>query len=183
MRSDFSILIFCLVFALTVGCTNQTLVNNSTNQELGEIMERPGVTFTSEEQITEMVTGQTIYVPIYSEIYDFNSFNQVFQLTATLSIRNTDLSNSIILKTIDYYNSSGDKINAYLSQPIQLSPLASTEIVIAKDNQFGGAGANFIVEWEADTQVNQPLIEAIMISTASQQGISFVTQGQVIKQK
>ncbi len=44
----------------------------------------------------------------------------------------------------------------------------------------GGSGANFIVRWEADSPVSPPVTEGIMISTASQLGISFTSPGQVI---
>lgn len=174
------IILSSLVFALTTGCSDQMLENTSSNQELGTIVTRPGITIVSEQEMTLLTTTQTVYVPIYSEIYDLNS-NRSFQLTATLSIRNTDLNNSIVVERVDYYNSSGEKVNTYLTQPIKLSPLASTEVVIAQDNKSGGVGANFIIQWGANSQVNQPLIEAIMISTVSQQGISFVSKGQVIE--
>jgi hypothetical protein len=42
-------------------------------------------------------------------------------------------------------------------------------------------GANFIVEWVASTEVSEPIVEAIMIGTDFQQGISFTSPGKVIK--
>ena len=59
--------------------------------------------------------------------------------------------------------------------------MASTDFVVAEDDMSGGVGANFIVEWSAGIEVTVPVVEAVMISTASQQGISFVSQGRVIK--
>ena len=54
--------------------------------------------------------GQTVYVPIYSHIYHYNSQEQVMNLSATLSIRNTDLTNSIIITSVRYYDSDGKLI-------------------------------------------------------------------------
>jgi len=36
------------------------------------------------------------------------------------------------------------------------------------------------VQWDAATPVNPPIVESVMISTASQQGISFTSRAQVI---
>ncbi len=38
---------------------------------------------------TKVVMGQTVYVPVYSHIYHYNSQEHVMNLSATLSIRNT----------------------------------------------------------------------------------------------
>ena len=40
-----------------------------------------------------------------------------------------------------------------------------------------------LVEWVAETEVYEPIVEALMVSTSSQQGISFVSQGRVIESK
>jgi hypothetical protein len=176
------ILTSCLVLTLAIACKHQTVTPISTEKELGKIATRPGVTTISTEKMQPLVTGQVIYVPIYSEIYDFDS-HRLVQMTATLSLRNTDLTKPIVIETVDYYNSSGEKISTYLTQPIQLNPLASTEIVVAENDQVGGVGANFIVKWRAAQKVSKPVIEAIMISTISQQGISFVSSGRVIQER
>ncbi|BAZ50475.1 hypothetical protein NIES4103_30910 [Nostoc sp. NIES-4103] len=54
----------------------------------------------------QIVKGQTIYVPVYSEIYHHNR-QEIFYLAATLSIRNTNLNNSIIITSVRYYDSNG----------------------------------------------------------------------------
>ena len=43
-------------------------------------------------------------------------------------------------------------------------------------------GANFIVRWSAEREMNSPIIECLMIGTQSGQGISFVSSGKVIKE-
>lgn len=131
---------------------------------------------------TKVVMGQTVYVPIYSQIYHHNSQNHVMNLSATLSIRNTDLANSIIITSVRYYNTDGQLIRQDIKSPVELKPLASTDFFIAADDTSGGAGANFIVEWVALKTVYEPVIEAVMISTSSNQGISFISPAKVIKQ-
>jgi hypothetical protein len=54
-----------------------------------------------------IVMGQTVYVPIYSHIYYYNSQVQVMNLSATLSVRNTDSTHPIILTAVKYYDTDG----------------------------------------------------------------------------
>lgn len=130
---------------------------------------------------TKIVAGQTVYVPAYAYIYHYNSQNHVINLATTLSLRNTDLSKALIIAAVRYYNSNGQLVKQYLDKPVELKPLASTDFFIETDDVAGGLGANFIVEWVAETAVNEPVIEAVMISTASAQGISFISPGRVLK--
>jgi len=128
------------------------------------------------------ILGQTIYVPIYSHIY-IRDKSRVINLTATLSIRNTDAQNPIRITSARYYGTNGALVREYVNEPLRLAPMASTDFVVAEDDTSGGAGANFIVEWGASIEVTEPVVEAVMISTASQQGISFVSTGRVIKRR
>lgn len=125
--------------------------------------------------------GQTLYVPVYSHIYHYNKQEHVINLSATLSIRNTDLTNSIIITSVRYYNTDGQMVRQDVKSPVELKPLASTDFFIAADDTSGGSGANFIVEWVAEKKVYEPVVEAVMISTSSSQGISFVSPAKVLK--
>lgn len=125
--------------------------------------------------------GQTVYVPIYSHIYHGDQ-DRPFDLTATLSIRNTDLKKEITIISVDYFGTEGNLLKSYAEKPIILKSLSSIRYIIKSKDQSGGSGANFIVRWKSKEPVNPPLIEAIMISTRSQQGISFPSRGQVIKE-
>ncbi|WP_460200427.1 DUF3124 domain-containing protein, partial [Scytonema sp. NUACC21] len=112
----------------------------------------------------QIAMGQTIYVPIYSHIYHHNQ-QEVFNLAATLSIRNTDLVNPMIVTSVRYYDSEGKLVKQYLERPIQLDALASTDFFINRNDTTGGLGANFIVEWVAQTEISSPIVEAVMIGT------------------
>jgi hypothetical protein len=126
-------------------------------------------------------TGQTVYVPIYSHIYSGDKENP-FLLTAILSIRNTDFVHTITVTSADYYDTDGKLLKSYIEKPLQLKPMGSTRYVVAESDKSGGSGAKFIVKWEAVARVNPPVIEGIMIGTKMQQGISFVSRGQVINE-
>lgn len=130
-----------------------------------------------------IVMGQTVYVSIYSHIYHYNSQNNVMNLSATLSIRNTDLTHPIIIASVRYYDTNGQLIRHDVKQPVALQPMASTSFFVAADDTQGGSGANFIVEWVAERKVSEPVIEAVMINTSSSQGISFLSPGKVIQQR
>jgi hypothetical protein len=128
------------------------------------------------------ILGQTIYVPVYSHIY-YRNERRVINLAATLSIRNTDASAPLRVTAVRYYNSEGTLVRRYLEDPRVLAPMASSDYVVEVENTSGGSGANFIVEWEADEFVTAPVVEAVMISTASSQGISFLSVGRVLAER
>jgi len=117
-----------------------------------------------------------IYIPIYSDIY-IDKVNQNSLLSATLSIRNTSPSDSLFVSVIDYYDTDGDLVRSYIDNPIVLSPMASVNYVIEKEDSAGGSGANFIVELSSDHNL-QPLIQAIMIGeNGNNKGFAFATDG------
>ena len=123
--------------------------------------------------------GQTVYVPAYSHIYIGNK-GTPYLLAVTLSIRNIDLSNPIIITEVSYYETQGKFLRDFITAPIELSSLASTRYIINQNDKVGGSGANFIVKWKSMKPSNPPIIEAVMIGTQSQQGISFTSRGETI---
>lgn len=123
--------------------------------------------------------GETVYVPVYSHIYHQEG-DREFDLTATLSVRNADPRRPIVVTAVRYYDSHGALVRTYIDAPLRLAPLASRPFVVAERDRTGGVGASFIVEWRAENEVASPVVEAVMISTASTQGISFVSPGRVI---
>ncbi len=124
--------------------------------------------------------GQTIYVPVYSHIYSGDR-EQPFYLAATLSIRNADLKHAITLTAVDYYDSEGKFLKHYLDKPLVLNAMATKRYVVPESDKSGGSGAKFIVRWQSDRPVAEPLIESVMISTKTQQGISFTSRGRVLE--
>lgn len=129
----------------------------------------------------ELSAGQTVYVPVYSHIYH-GAKARPFQLAVTLSIRNTDLKESITLTSVDYYDTLGKLVKVHLIKPERVGPLSTKEILVEENDASGGSGANFVVRWRAEKQVNAPIIEAVMIGSQSQQGISFRCVGRVVQE-
>lgn len=171
--------LFYAVVAVIVltSCTSQ----ENPSQSIPDIDRvNPSVKVVTKDKNFKTVIGQTIYVPIYSYIYHYDR-KQTYNLTATLSIRNTDLTNPIVVTSVRYNDSSGKLVRQYLERPIQIAALASTNFVIDSSDTSGGIGANFIVEWVAQTEVSSPVVEAIMVGSSFQQGISWISPGQVIK--
>ncbi|MFP4476028.1 MAG: DUF3124 domain-containing protein [Desulfatibacillaceae bacterium] len=71
--------------------------------------------------------------------------------------------------------------NGLLCKPTVLGPLAATRFVIAESDRAGGSGASFLVRWVSDEPVCAPLMESVAAGTRNQQGISFVSRGQVVE--
>ena len=120
-------------------------------------------------------------MPAYSEIY-YAGEGRTLDFAVTLSVHNTDFEPSIIITSVRYYNTQGQLVKEYLSQPRRLGSMASTDFFVDASEQSGGVGTNFIVEWVAEQAVYEPIVEAMMLSTSGSQGISFTGPGRVIKQ-
>ena len=119
-----------------------------------------------------------MYVPSYSHIYA-ESGTSIIYLTATLSIRNTSFRDSFYVTDVIYYDSRGKVLKHYLDKPVLVEPMASIEFVIARTDEKGGAGANFVVKWGAFTSGTEPLIQTVMNEGSA--GTSFITNGIEIK--
>jgi Protein of unknown function (DUF3124) len=170
------VLVLALSFLILASCVSQDVKHQAASQAASGGVE-PDVSSDADQ-----VAGQTIYVPIYSHIYTQDK-SRTINLAATLSIRNTDAQNPIRLACARYYGSNGELLREYVPKPLRLAPMASTDFVVEQNDTSGGVGANFIVDWSAATDVTAPVVEAVMISTASQQGLSFVSTGRVLKDR
>lgn len=172
------LLFYAAVAAIVLtSCTSQ----ENPSQSVADVDRvNPSVKTVTKDKNFKVVMGQTIYVPIYSYIYH-DDRKQTYNLTATLSIRNTDLTQPFVVTSVRYNDSSGKLVRRYLERPTQLAALASTNFAIDSTDVSGGIGANFIVEWVAQTEVSSPIVEAILIGSGYHQGISWVSPGKVIK--
>ncbi len=118
---------------------------------------------------------QKVYVPIYSDIYNKRRSSKVL-LTATLSIRNTSMVDSLFIEKVDYYNTEGELVRNYIENPIFLKPLETIDYVIEEEDEVGGTGANFILQWGAHSHVT-PIFQGVMVGTIGQHGFAFTTNG------
>ena len=120
-------------------------------------------------------TGTT-YLSVYSQIYS-DTEHRTHDLTATISMRNTSGKDTVFVSRATYFDTHGELIRTYFDKPIFLAPMETVEIVIDERDKEGGTGANFIFDWQKSSTANEPLFEAVMISTSGSQGLSFSTQG------
>ena len=67
---------------------------------------------------------RTVYVPAYSTIRIMSGRSRV-DLATTLSIHNTSRDKPLLLERIDYHNTDGGLIQAYLDEPVALKPLGT----------------------------------------------------------
>lgn len=164
------IILLSLLTLIVFSCENEKKKNDSIIQSKtikGKEISFPIENFTVQEKS---------YLSIYSEIYS-QTEQRTHSLTATVSIRNTSKSDTIILNTADYYSSKGKLIRGYLRKPLFLIPMETIDIVVSQSDKEGGTGANFLFEWKTKKDVSEPLFEGVMISTYGQQGLSFTTTG------
>lgn len=124
---------------------------------------------------SSMIHGTT-YLSVYSQIYSQSEHN-VRDLTVTVSMRNPDSENKVFLKKINSYNTEGHLVKNYIEKPVYILPMETLELVIEESDDDFGTGGNFLFDWTVAKNTNEPIFESIMISTAGQQGISFVTTG------
>jgi hypothetical protein len=122
-----------------------------------------------------------VYVPVYSHIAFPGAEQRTLLLSATLSIRNTDPHQRIILTAVEYYDTNGALVEAYLPESFALAPMASTEVIVPQLDTRGGLSANFLVKWGAETTVSTPIIEAIMAGISGNYSFAFARSGRVIQ--
>ena len=170
-----------LVFALVVGGVGLFLgsrfhpseaIHSSAAERLQPVGTVPG----------PLVSGGTVYVPVYSSLYLGLDIKQpVVELAATVSVRNVSATHPIVIEWVRYYDSTGKRVRDYLEKPSALPPLGSVEFVIQRSDTTGGPGANFLIHWNGTAGVDEPLIEAVMLGQAGNAGISFTSAGRVVK--
>lgn len=181
---------FCVSIAIILLCSCTSL--NLTQQQPEPTQEHNAIVNVDDpspqkieiilDKNLEIAMGETIYVPIYSHIY-YGNQQQIYYLSANLSIRNTDQTNSIIITAVDYYDTDGKLLKQYVQIPQKLGPLGSRGFYLEAKDKTGGSGANFLVEWVSEKRVTQPIVEAVMIGTSGTQGIGFSSAGKVIKNR
>ena len=168
MKAFYSILLLSMIL---IGCNQQKKDNVHRSMDFNA--RRTAVSQTD----ADLKHGET-YLSIYSEIYS-NTEHTTHNLTATVSMRNTSIKDTVFVFHSNYYDTHGELIRTYFKEPIYIAPVETVEIVIHEDDRQGGTGGNFIFEWGTSGSA-EPIFEAVMISTSGQQGLSFTTQGKRI---
>ncbi len=126
----------------------------------------------------DLVKGQSIFVPAYSEIL-FG--NRVLSFSLSLAIHNSDMSGSLTINSARHYDTDGVLIREYAEEPVQISPLATKVFSVEVPETGRGLGANFIVEWASPTSIHEPVVEAVMLASLGTHGFSLISAGRVLQ--
>jgi hypothetical protein len=137
-------------------------------------------TYVNSLEDLEIVKSQVVFVPAYSEIYV--SPNKTIPMIATVGIHNTDTEETIVIKSVRQYDTSGQLLKEFVEKPLLLSPIASKAFVGETTGKGSGIGANFIVEWVAEKAVQEPVIEAVMTNRVGTTGFSLISPGRIISE-
>lgn len=171
MKKQLILLVFgILIIFISCGKKQEKATAKNTNWQ-GKVLSTP---------LPDSLMSGSSYLSVYSQIYS-ETEHLTHDLTATVSLRNTSSKDTVYILKADYFNTEGDYIRPYITQPIFLKPLETLAIVIEEKDQEGGTGANFIFDWRFKKNTSEPLFEAVMISTSGSQGLSFTTQGRRIE--
>ena len=163
-------ILLCLLLLLA-GCSQTPVTEHKEGS--GHVVLKP-LTAGYEPKVRQLV-----YVPAYSAIY-WGFDEQVAELAVTLSIRNVNPKDSIVVQSAKYFDSEGKEIREFVTSPSSLGPLATADFVIPRRDTSGGTGANFLVEWSSATDVDQPVIEAVMTGQHGNAGVSFTSTGRAL---
>ncbi len=114
----------------------------------------------------ELSGGQTLYLPVYSYIWHGDRAGDdkapaKTLLSALVSIRNTSLKAPIRVVSARYYSTEGKLLNEYVPKPALVGAMGTLELFVERKEAEGGSGANFIIQWDAATATNPPVVEAV----------------------
>lgn len=130
----------------------------------------------------KMVKGQLLYVPIYSNLPHRQESSKL-DISAFLAIHNIDIKHQLKISKILFCNTQGKLVKDYTEKKgMMLAPLETKTIYVPYEDQ-SGTGANFLVEWYSDENMNEPLIESVMVNTVANQNVSFTSGAKIIREK
>lgn len=131
---------------------------------------------------TEQLTGQVLYLPVYSNIPQ-QIDAQNFDMSAFVAVHNTDFKTPITISRALYFNGAGLPVHDFLvNGSVMINPLATYDFKIPYEDT-SGLGANFIIEWISDSPVNIPLIESVTISLKPNQSVAVLSTGRVVRKR
>lgn len=127
-----------------------------------------------------LIRGQTLYVPCYTS---FMSGSHAFEAKPTVFIHNTDQNNPINIVRMDFFNTHGKLVEKYLQQPRKLNANSATRINM-KEFLKGeeGSGAHFIIQWQAENKVVEPLVQTWFVGAVGTRGYSYTSPARIIQE-
>lgn len=129
--------------------------------------------------------GQTLYLPIYSDLWHGDLGNRNLPdktaLSALVSIRNTDPAQPIRVISARYHDTQGKLLRDFVPKVRSVPPLGTLELFIERAESAGGSGASFLIRWQADRPVNPPVVEAVHADLRNPRTISFITVARPVR--
>ncbi len=136
------------------------------------------------QEIEPPSKGQTVYVPVYSEVRHGNlkpgGKPESELMSVLVSVRNTDTREPIRVTNAPYYDTNGKLIRNYLSAPQLIPPMGTLELFVEHRENQGGSGANFLIRWEAEKPVSPPLAEALHTRFQAGKTLGFISRGKAV---
>jgi hypothetical protein len=144
-------------------------------------VQRPGVVEIDLAEAEAMKTAvvRRTYVPAYSHYLSSDEAHP-YRLSVTLSVRNSDDAHPLVVRQVHYHDQDGKLVHEYLKKPLKIAPLAAVDFFVRPSDTTGGTSVSLLVDWSAEERVSEPVVEAVMIGTAGNQGISFLSTGRVL---
>lgn len=153
MKAITFLLSLILVFLVIISCKKEKA---GLNPSQAKISFKPTELVVSDKN-SKKIRGQVLYLPVYSNI-PYHDETQVYNLSAFITIHNTDFFSSVTITRVLFYNNDGVLINTFLDSVKVLPPLAAT-IFFIPEHDKSGTGANFIIEWISDSLVTEPFCD------------------------
>ncbi len=131
--------------------------------------------------------GQALYLPVYSYIWHGDRMGSDKSpaktlVSALVSIRNTSLKTPLRVVSARYYSTDGKLLNEYLPKPVIVGAMGTLELFVERKEAEGGSGANFIIQWDAATETNPPVVEAVHADIrGGSHALLLITTGRVIR--
>ncbi len=129
--------------------------------------------------------GQLVYLPVYSHVYhgslDRKGNPGKVLLSALISIRNTDPRRAIRVTSARYFNTEGKLLRELVPVARAIPAFGTLELFVEQHDESGGSGANFSINWDAETPVNPPVIEAVHAAIEGARSLLFTTTGRPIR--
>jgi hypothetical protein len=140
----------------------------------------------SAQEAAPLSAGQSLYLAIYSHLYHGDVHPKTGKPSETLvsthvSIRNTDPASPMKVTGARYYNTDGKLLREFLPKPQMIPPLGTYELYVPRSDSSGGSGANFIIDWNAETRINPPIVEALHADIREARTLLFITTARPIQ--
>lgn len=173
-KSFLSVLLITLIFGFS--CKKE---KGDSNNQQKNIAFKPSELIVPDNN-SEKKRGQVLYLPVYSNI-PYQDETRVYNLSAFITIHNTDFFSPVTITKVLFFNNDGILIKNFLDSAKILPPLAAS-IFFIPEHDKSGTGANFIIEWISDSLVTEPLVESVMVSLSTGQGVSFLSTGKILRE-